>query len=905
MRGDFTRIRFAPAKHYTSVLQQQGRVALDADANEQAAIYAYIRDAETGDIIGPYGGPFGDEGFAISVSGNAIMIGPGRYYVQGILCENEQSLPYSDQAYLVNPNPTDAALLAELSSGTARAIRVWLEVWQRLVTALDDGCLRDPALGQADTTTRVQTIWRVVAEAVPASTSGSHAAAAALASPGAPIGGADPMVTRTAMSGAVERAIGRIPIPVPFRPPFGPAFGPPFPRPPFPRPVPFLDCCKQMYEQATVREVGGALSAQTGNGSDECSCQPTPSAGYRGLENQLYRVEIHEGGDETTARFKWSRENGSIVAAVTSISGANVQVDSLGPDANLGFQAGQWVELIDDSYLFGQSPQPGRLPYQPGKLYQIQGITPETLTITMSQPVSLVDTTRNPRLRRWDQFGPSVGSSGVSLSAESWLDLENGIQIQFTKGSYATGDHWLIPARTATGQIEWPPCESDGATFQPAYRAAFYRAPLACLHWDSKAEQVVPEDCRRVFSPLTALTPSTPPQALHVTAISWTNDDVMTFDQLLATRLTLQLDQAPTGNMDGSNFVVSLELAVPTEKQYRGATEFTGPAAVFTMPAARAAAPVVGAFIPPVQFTPTIVRQEWTVDGQITVQGQTITWQIPYQNVPPSQLLIIQGINSVLLQAAPFSEFARVRIRLVGRAIFLGSAPTQAFLDGQSFGTPGVRADGVTPRIDLQVPSGNLEKASDFESWFYLAPIPALTKLAVQPPAVNVLSSGTVITAVPFWQPNTAYAVGSQVLAPISNLQTAVVAGTSGQTTPGWKGTVGQVTADNTVTWQCTAPTPVSPLGTVTLNYPAVANTVVNLSVQGPAGGGTASISVQASVTVVAGRQTATFPIAVQGNPGSAGETFTIQATLTLTSTIGHTFTQTATFSVTGFTVIL
>ena len=34
MKGDFSRIRFAPSRNYTAVLQQQGRVALDADQNE-------------------------------------------------------------------------------------------------------------------------------------------------------------------------------------------------------------------------------------------------------------------------------------------------------------------------------------------------------------------------------------------------------------------------------------------------------------------------------------------------------------------------------------------------------------------------------------------------------------------------------------------------------------------------------------------------------------------------------------------------------------------------------------------------------------------------------------------------------------------------------------------------------
>ena len=51
MKGDFSRIRFNPAKQYTTVLEQQGRVALDADANEQCAIDINIRDTEIDDII--------------------------------------------------------------------------------------------------------------------------------------------------------------------------------------------------------------------------------------------------------------------------------------------------------------------------------------------------------------------------------------------------------------------------------------------------------------------------------------------------------------------------------------------------------------------------------------------------------------------------------------------------------------------------------------------------------------------------------------------------------------------------------------------------------------------------------------------------------------------------------------
>ena len=61
MQGDFTRLTFDRSKHYSSVLKQQGRVALDADWNEQVAIEhhdmqrALLRQR-------PAGGKRGDDG---------------------------------------------------------------------------------------------------------------------------------------------------------------------------------------------------------------------------------------------------------------------------------------------------------------------------------------------------------------------------------------------------------------------------------------------------------------------------------------------------------------------------------------------------------------------------------------------------------------------------------------------------------------------------------------------------------------------------------------------------------------------------------------------------------------------------------------------------------------------------
>ena len=101
MKGDFSRIRFTPEKNYTAVLQQQGRVALDADANEQTAIDAYLRDTTNVDLIGSHGAPAKDAGFGIWIENGKIRIGRGRYYVDGILVENDRDRDYCDQPFLI------------------------------------------------------------------------------------------------------------------------------------------------------------------------------------------------------------------------------------------------------------------------------------------------------------------------------------------------------------------------------------------------------------------------------------------------------------------------------------------------------------------------------------------------------------------------------------------------------------------------------------------------------------------------------------------------------------------------------------------------------------------------------------------------------------------------------------
>jgi len=738
MKGDFSRIRFTPGEHFTSVLEQQGRVSLDADANEQCAINEHLRGTQVIDTIGPVGGPVGHAGFRITVEGSTIRISGGRYYVHGLLCES-CATDYMDQPYLINPGVADSDYLQDLEAGTIDAICVQLEVWQRLVTALDDFCLLEPALGQADTTARLQTVWRVVASpVVPASSSGAE----------------------SARTDELERP--------------------------------------------------GRLCVDLSEAGDDCSCQPIPPAGYQGLENQLYRIEIHQAGDQTSATYKWSRENASVVAAVISYSGTNprtIFVDSLGKDANLGFAANQWVEISDDTNEFGSTPN------QPGQLCQISSVSPagQPPSITFTTTVPAVDPTRNARVRRWDQ--PGTGTAGdMPLSVTTPVDIENGIQITFTPGTYRSGDYWLIPARTASGTIDWPPCGSNGAACQPADTIPVFTAPLALISArgdvlrtnadgvnevsSSKAKPVVipkdsiiritderddflVQDLRSFFTPLSS-------NALHIARISWANDDVITLDQLAASGLKLLFDNPPTSVIDGSVFRVTVEIPDYHEGNIQDTLigeeldrliEFSGQTAQAGL--------IVNA---------PKLRDEFVLDGVITVVNNVVSWQL----LPPDKTnkvdillseVVLDELNA-LLQAIRFSFdstwFARVRVRLLGYMIYAQTPASQAgcgpartlFLDGQCFGQPGTRRDN-TPRIDLQNPSGNGAMASDFESWFYLAPATTISSLSFNPPSVTlpgVGASGTTTGTVTVSTPVSADTIVSLTFTPPIGLTVTIPA---------------------------------------------------------------------------------------------------------------------------------
>ena len=159
MKGDFTRFTFDPTKRYTNVLKQQGRVDLDADWNEQSAIDTYLDRVSRMDLSGvKSGAPSLSPGFEITVpaGGGDLNISAGRFYAEGIICELFAATTYLTQPF---PPATPPPFTAVPAGG--RTDSVYLDVWQRHITAIEDPSIKEIALGGPDTTTRLQTIFQI------------------------------------------------------------------------------------------------------------------------------------------------------------------------------------------------------------------------------------------------------------------------------------------------------------------------------------------------------------------------------------------------------------------------------------------------------------------------------------------------------------------------------------------------------------------------------------------------------------------------------------------------------------------------------------------------------------------------------------------------------------------------
>ena len=229
-----------------------------------------------------------------------------------------------------------------------------------------------------------------------------------------------------------------------------------------------------------------AVAPPSSTGNEPCVIPP--GGGYHGLENRLYRVEIHSANG-TGPTFKWSRDNGSSVFAVEELlnedaSGTDrIRLRRVGRDDTLALAGGQTIEVLDDDTVLAGGP---------GTIVEIDTIE-EDRVLKLKAKVKGVSVARNARVRRWD--GPPA-----DVDAGTTHDLEAGIEVTFGGADYAPGDFWTFPARTAVGGI-------DELADAPPAGIRHHYAPLALVKWDTGGggTTVEVEDCRTEFPSLTTL----------------------------------------------------------------------------------------------------------------------------------------------------------------------------------------------------------------------------------------------------------------------------------------------------------------------------------------------------------------------------------------------------------------
>jgi hypothetical protein len=377
--------------------------------------------------------------------------------VDGVLCENAVTRTSKEPG-------SDLPLLAQDTS-----YLLYLDAWEREITYILDDGIREVALGGLDTCLRTTVTWKV------RSTSKR------------PDGDEIPEEIAAAE----------------------------------------LDDDWRSWVRQWQPENRGLLQAQakpdTSKEADPCTA--SPESRYRGPENQLYRVEIHRGGGVgEAATFKWSRDNGSVIFAVRRGMGDTVFLEHLGRDERSGLKPGDWVELLDDTMeLNGAAGILLQVDATDSRKCSVRLKLPKGVNLDLPEYDEAEVAKLHPYLRRWDhkEGSPSQGAPKLVAGAlaitegakdSDWLTLEDGVRIRFqVGGTYRAGDYWLIPARTATGDVEWPgPVGQPEAL--PPHGVEHHYAPLALVTLRSSGEVEI-TDFRRLFPPqavpILELTPPT------------------------------------------------------------------------------------------------------------------------------------------------------------------------------------------------------------------------------------------------------------------------------------------------------------------------------------------------------------------------------------------------------------
>lgn len=449
MSSDRARVSYDPGRHWRGVINQQGRVTLEADWNEAAAIAAESERAQLVDVVGPSGTP--DDGYRVDVAGTGdLTIRHGTMYVGGERMLLDGDLDYADQPDWVD-NAGDPLWTEPAAPDGDEA--VWLFLREQEVGAVEDPALLDVALGGPDTSQRLRILQRVVRSATR-----EDSCAGAL--------------------GDLEKGWAEQ----------GLTFDPETMR---------LESASTLHVSFQEVATGPTL------------CEPFAQGGYLGAENQLIRVQVASVDGSGAPTLVWGFDNAYFTyrisdavvhgaAGTTTLTLASAPVDSFHQPAT-----GQAVEVLRAAAHLTQDTGAADdyVAAATGVVTTCEtAYNPDEGTVAISTALD-ADTTASPLLflRVWQETIPAAAGA-VALG-------DTGIQVTLASGSgtFHVGDYWQFAVRPATpSQVSpvYPERILDAP--QPPDGPRLWACPLAVIAWADGAGTVT--DCRNHFDDLVTLT---------------------------------------------------------------------------------------------------------------------------------------------------------------------------------------------------------------------------------------------------------------------------------------------------------------------------------------------------------------------------------------------------------------
>jgi hypothetical protein len=427
MKGDFSRFTYNPLENYLAVFKQQGRVDLDSDWNEQAAISSeYLRQLAA-DIFGPLAIPLtpnnivNDNSSALAIgdftngTGDVIdfTISRGIAYVGGYLFRLPGDVTFRTQPDYPEPE----------TSETGSDLLVYLEAWKRSISYIDDEAIREPALGGPDTCLRCKLLGQVRVMAVEGLETPDQA-------------------------------------------------------------------CRALHNFFPSNNIGLTMRIDQSAHQLPLNFGEVDLGGGLIPGNLHYRLEVQRGvngNGDFMEGIKWSDDNAAVVTrALKSFSGREILVEEAEQVAGESFKPGDWVEVGNIvTELHRQGTQMARInsleSVSGGLMMSLDSDIHPLLTRRKNSKTKL-EPGLAPRVRRWSGFI-------APLSLKDLYDLGRGVKAVFTtsdkKCHFEPADYWTFAIRDREYNKRLAPSKTLPAGIIK------YRHPLALIKRGAKSEKII------------------------------------------------------------------------------------------------------------------------------------------------------------------------------------------------------------------------------------------------------------------------------------------------------------------------------------------------------------------------------------------------------------------------------